>query len=131
MNASRFSRADDPIVPQPSKLQGERLLLGRKMTKPLIVCIPHSLGKAEARRRLKSRFFRVTGNLPILKFDEQAWTDDRLTFRAHAMGQVASGTVDVGERDVRLEIVLPWCCKGLRKRCSAFKERTKLLLDKK
>jgi len=102
------------------------------MTKPLIVCIPHSLGKAEALRRLKSGFSRVTGNLPILKFDEQAWTDDRLTFRAHAMGQVASGTVDVGERDVRLEIVLPWLLQRFAQAVQrAFKERTKLLLDKK
>ena len=40
------------------------------MSKPLIVIIPHVLGKDEALRRLKSVMSRVLGNIPILTFDQ-------------------------------------------------------------
>ncbi len=57
------------------------------MSEPLVVTVPHSLGQEEALRRLKAGFGRVTANIPFLSFDEQSWTDNRMTFRAHAMGQ--------------------------------------------
>ena len=102
------------------------------MSAPLIVSIPHSLGKDEAMRRLKPGFSRATANFPLLKFDEQTWTESRMTFRARAIGQVVSGTVDVGDRDVRLEVVLPWFLQKLAEVVHrAFEDRTKLLLEKK
>ena len=36
------------------------------------------------------------------------WSGDRLTFRASAFGQRASGFIDVYETGVRLEVTLPW-----------------------
>jgi hypothetical protein len=39
------------------------------MSKPLIVIIPHVLGKEEALRRLKSGMTRVLASIPILHFD--------------------------------------------------------------
>ena len=90
------------------------------MSEPLVVSVPHSLGKAEALRRLKSGFARMTPTFPFLTFDEQTWRDDRMSFRAHAMGQFASGTIDVGEKDVRLEVVLPGSCRGSREACRAL-----------
>ena len=83
-------------------LQARLFLLRCWMSDPLVVSVPHSLGKAEALRRLKSGFARMTPTFPFLTFDEQTWTDDRMTFRAHAMGQFASGTVDVGENAAAL-----------------------------
>src|ERR1044071_4850168 len=77
------------------------------MAKPLVVTIPHSLGKQEALRRLKSGMPRVLGGIPVMKVEEETWTDDRLSFKVSALGQAASGTVDVGEDNVRLEVVLP------------------------
>ena len=102
------------------------------MSEPLVVTVPHSLGQAEALRRLKSGFGRVTANIPFLSFDEQSWTDDRMTFRAHAMGQHISGTVDVGESDVRLEVVLPWILQRLAGAVkNAFKESAQRVLEKR
>ena len=31
-----------------------------------------------------------------------------MDFRVHPIGQVAAGTVQVGENDVRLQVTLPW-----------------------
>jgi hypothetical protein len=39
---------------------------------------------------------------------EEVWTGDHLEFRVSALGQGASGSIDVAEDHVRLEILLPW-----------------------
>lgn len=102
------------------------------MSDPLVVLVPHSLGKAEALRRLKSGFARMTPTFPFLTFDEQNWTDGRMSFRAHAMGQLVSGTIDVGESEVRLEVVLPWILQRLAGAVQgAFKKSAQRLLEKR
>jgi Putative polyhydroxyalkanoic acid system protein (PHA_gran_rgn) len=39
---------------------------------------------------------------------EETWTGYHLQFRVSAIGQAASGSIDVTEDQVRLEVVLPW-----------------------
>ena len=102
------------------------------MSRPLIVSIPHSLGREEARRRLKAGMERVTGHIPVMKVDQQAWSGDRMTFRASAFGQVAAGTIDVGESDVRLELSLPWMLQRFGRMVQeAFTRSAQRLLEKK
>jgi hypothetical protein len=61
------------------------------MPQPLIVSIPHSLGKDEAIRRLKSGLSVVEANFGTLfSVQEQTWQGDRLFFRISALGQPAS-----------------------------------------
>jgi Putative polyhydroxyalkanoic acid system protein (PHA_gran_rgn) len=79
------------------------------MPQPLIISIPHSLGKEEAIRRLKSRLAAAQSQFrQLFTVQEEIWSGDRLAFRAAAVGQTASGTIDVAEDHVRLEVVLPW-----------------------
>jgi hypothetical protein len=48
------------------------------------------------------------------------------------MGQFASGTIDVGEKDVRLEVVLPWILQRLAGAVqSSFKKSAQRLLEKR
>jgi hypothetical protein len=102
------------------------------MSEPLIVSIPHSLGKEEARRRLETGLGQATANVPVLKIEEQLWSDDRLTFCVRALGQVASGTIEVEENFVRLRVLLPWMlAKFARAIQSVANARGRLLLDKK
>ncbi len=79
------------------------------MSKPLVVVIPHRLGQAEATRRIKDGIGRARGEFAkLLTIDNERWDDNRLTFSARALGQSASGIIDVGEASVRLEVTLPW-----------------------
>jgi Putative polyhydroxyalkanoic acid system protein (PHA_gran_rgn) len=79
------------------------------MTEPLIVVIPHRLGKDEAARRIKDGFARAKGEFAhLIRIDNDTWEGDRLTFAAAALGQHAHGTIDVTEGGVRLEVTLPW-----------------------
>ncbi len=102
------------------------------MSAPLVVSIPHSLGREEASRRLKSGLTRAALNLPILKIDEERWDGDRMIFRVHAMGQAASGHVDVAEDHVTVEVVLPWLLQRFAEAAqAAIKSRGHRLLTKK
>lgn len=101
------------------------------MAKPFVISIPHSLGKQEATRRLQAGLDR-TVDIPLLKLEEQAWSGDRLTFRAAALGQIATGNVDVGDDTVRLELVLPPLLQKFGAAVqNALTDKTRKLLDKK
>ncbi|HYC16428.1 MAG TPA: polyhydroxyalkanoic acid system family protein [Pseudolabrys sp.] len=79
------------------------------MTEPLVVIIPHRLGKDEALRRIKDGLGRARTEFAwLLSVQEEVWSGDRLTFRVSALGQNASGFIDVYEAAVRLEVTLPW-----------------------
>src|SRR5215475_10788476 len=78
------------------------------MSAPLIVSIPHRLGREEAVRRLKGGLSRTAASFPVLTVDEERWEGDRMFFRVRALAQAASGQIDVAEDHVRLEVMLPW-----------------------
>jgi len=79
------------------------------MSKPLVVSIPHRLGKAEATRRLKDGLGSVQANFGhLFTVQEETWTGERLHFRVSVLSQVASGNIDVADDHVQLEVALPW-----------------------
>jgi len=49
------------------------------MAAPLVVSIPHRLGRDEATRRLKTGLTRAASNIPVLKVDEERWDGDRIS----------------------------------------------------
>jgi hypothetical protein len=102
------------------------------MSAPLIVSIPHQLGREEATRRLKAGLTRAASSIPVLKVDEEKWEDNRMIFRVHAMGQAASGHLDVEDDHVRLEVTLPWLLQRFAEVAqAAIKHRGNLLLTKR
>jgi Putative polyhydroxyalkanoic acid system protein (PHA_gran_rgn) len=103
-----------------------------KMSAPLVVSIPHRLGREEATRRLKAGLTRAASSIPVLKVDEERWQDDRMIFRIRALGQAASGHLDVADDHVRLEVTLPWLLQRFAEVAQvAIRNRGKLLLTKR
>jgi hypothetical protein len=103
------------------------------MSKPLAVSIPHRLGKNEAVRRLKSGLGNAQSNFGhLFTVQEEAWTGDHLQFRISALGQVASGTIDVAEDRVNLEVFLPWLLAKVAEAIQPLIRREgNLMLEKK
>jgi hypothetical protein len=102
------------------------------MSAPLVVSIPHRLGREEARRRLQAGLTRAAASLPVLKVDEEKWDGDRMIFRVRALGQAAAGRVDVEDDHVRVEVTLPWLLQRFAEVAQAtIKNRGKLLLTKR
>jgi hypothetical protein len=103
------------------------------MTAPLVVSIPHRLGREEAVRRLKTGLGQArTSYSNLMSVDEEVWNGDCLTFRLRALGQSASGTIEVQEDHLRLEVALPWLLAKLSERLvPAIRKEGLLLLEKK
>jgi hypothetical protein len=103
------------------------------MAKPFVVSIPHRLGKEEAVRRLKAGLGDVRAHYSgIFSVQEENWVGDHLQFRVAALGQSASGSIDVAEDYVTLQVFLPWLLAKLAEDFQPLvrKEAT-LLLEKK
>ena len=102
------------------------------MPAPLVVSIPHSLGREEAMRRLKTGLARAAASVPVLSVDEERWEENRMIFRVRAMGQATAGHVDVAEDHVRVEVVLPWLLQRFAEAAQAMiRSRGDRLLTKK
>ena len=102
------------------------------MSAPLIVSIPHHLGRDEATRRLKEGMARAASSVPVLHIDEARWEGNRMLFRVTAIGQLASGQVDVADDHVRVEVTLPLLLQRFAEVAqAAIRKRGNLLLTKK
>jgi len=102
------------------------------MSAPLVVSIPHRLGREEAARRLKAGLTRAVSSVPVLKVDEERWDSDHMIFRIRALGQAASGHLDVADDHVRLEVTLPWLLQRFAEVAQvAIRNSGRLLLTKR
>jgi Putative polyhydroxyalkanoic acid system protein (PHA_gran_rgn) len=79
------------------------------MPETLTVLIPHQLGKEEALRRLKAGLDQVELQFrSLFVIQDQVWNENTLHFQMRALGQVVRGTIEVEERQVKLDVMLPW-----------------------
>ncbi|MDB5590016.1 polyhydroxyalkanoic acid system family protein [Enterovirga sp.] len=103
------------------------------MSKPLVVTIPHQLGREAARQRLvagvdtlKAKFADKIGSI------DERWSGDHLDVDVKAMGQSASGSLDVADDHVRVEVSLPWMLAMIAEKAKSYIEKEgQLLLEKK
>ncbi len=100
---------------------------------PLTVSIPHKLGKDEAVRRIQGGAGtlreKFSSQVSIL---EETWTNEHLQFKVAAMGQQASGTIDVADDVVHLALELPYLLHiAAAKIKDLIQKQGNLLLEKK
>jgi hypothetical protein len=101
------------------------------MSAPLVVSIPHRLGREEAVRRLKAGLGRAAASVPVVQVEEERWSGDSMNFRIRALGQIASGQVDVADDHVKVQVVLPWLLQRFAEMAQAtIRKRGQLLLTK-
>jgi hypothetical protein len=68
----------------------------------------------------------------MLQVDEERWEGYRLIFCVRALGQAASGHLDVAEDHARLEVTLPWLLQRFAKAVQvAIRNHGNLLLTKR
>jgi Putative polyhydroxyalkanoic acid system protein (PHA_gran_rgn) len=101
------------------------------MPPPVIVTIPHRLGKEEAKRRLQAGFANVRSHVSSFVVLKDAWAGDHLDFQASLLGKSTTGTVDVADDHVRLEVQLPWVLAMVANKAKALvKRQGQLMLEK-
>ena len=74
---------------------------------PISFDLPHSLGAAEARRRIDGGVGNLKDHIPGAAEVRSAWSGDQLGLQVLAMGQEVNARLDVQESLVRVEMLLP------------------------
>ncbi len=103
------------------------------MSKPLVVVIPHQLGRDGARHRLEAGIGSLKAKFgdKVTSIDER-WTGDHLDVDVKALGQSVSGGLDVAEDHVRVEVQLPWMLAMIAEKAKGYIEKEgQLLLEKR
>lgn len=78
------------------------------MSKAVTLTLPHELGRAEARRRIDEGFASFSRHMGAAAgVLSKSWSGDRLNFAFQALGQSVSGSIDVEDASIRLEVLLP------------------------
>ena len=103
------------------------------MAKPLTVSFTHELGKAEAVRRITDGIAYLRANYADkLAVINERWTGDRLDFSVSALKQTATGSIDVGEEQVTVTVMLPLLLAVLADKArSLIQKEGQQLLEKK
>lgn len=76
---------------------------------PLTIDVPHKLGRAAARARMKARIGDLAGHIPGGFADVQsAWpSENEMALNIKAMGQEIAARLEVEETIVRVHLMLP------------------------
>lgn len=78
------------------------------MNQPISVDLPHSLGRAEARRRIAGNIHKLRDHIPGGTAETQeSWSGDELTLTIAAMGQSVEVRIGVEEKLVHVQVMLP------------------------
>ena len=103
------------------------------MSEPFTFTISHRLGKDEAARRLRKGFAELpTHFTPLFTINDQRWTGDRFDFSLSALAQRVTGTVEVFDDNVRVEVILPTLLARLASQIPGLIQReARLMLEKK
>jgi hypothetical protein len=103
------------------------------MSKPVVVSVPHRLGREEAVRRLKSGLERTRSTFGTqFAVLEENWSGDHLDLRVAMLGQTTNGTIDVADDHVRIAVELPWLLGMVAEKAKALiQKQGQLMLEKK
>jgi len=75
---------------------------------PISVDLPHKLGAEEAKRRIDGGIGKLKDFVPGEAVEvRSAWSGDQLGLQVNAMGQEVNARLDVQDRFVRVELLLP------------------------
>ena len=79
------------------------------MASPTIIDIPHSLGREEAKRRIRARIGELPAHIPGGVAEvKSAWPgEDHMAVDVTALGQSVSALLDIGEAAIRVSLTLP------------------------
>ena len=105
--------------------------MAQGMAQPIQINLPHTLGKFEATRRMRTRIGELPAHIPGgLASVEHRWTaDDRLALDIAALGAKVSAMAEVDEANIRLSVQLPPLLEPFRAKIeTAIRNRATTLL---
>ena len=95
------------------------------MAKTLTITLPHTLGAAEAKRRISGGIESLRQQYASqLSRADVAWRGDRAELKVGALGQTIDARVDVSEDQLHIEVDLPWLLQKLAAPLETFLTRS-------
>jgi hypothetical protein len=125
--------ADKTLPPIGEKRSVLSVFSARFLRKPIVVTVPHRLGRDEAKRRLIDGLQHHVGEqIAAARASlDYSWEEYRLNFSVTAMRQLLVGHTDVEDENIRIEIHLPFLLGMLADPlASRVESDTELLLNK-
>lgn len=88
------------------------------MSREVVVVLPHSLGRDEARRRVADAIQRAQAGIGqgFVNANVQWPREDHADLQVAAMGQSVAAEIDVEDASVRVRVLLPWLLAGFAKK---------------
>ena len=87
------------------------------MSQPIVVSLPHSLGQAEAMRRITAAMEKARADLGnVFSQATVEWRGNHADLKVVAMMQTVTAGVDVFEDSARIELQLPWFLAPVQKK---------------
>jgi putative polyhydroxyalkanoate system protein len=84
------------------------------MSQVITINIPHQLPRDEVRKRIDEAVARAEPQIgPMGGTLQKTWAGDTLDFSLQAVGQAVTGKAFVEDRQVRVEVALPWMLASL------------------
>lgn len=103
------------------------------MPRPVTVIIPHQLGRAEARQRVEASMGRFKEQLAGAGLGkvQHAWAGDSLNLSAEALGQSVTGSIDVRDTELHIEVMLPGLLAGFAEKVAGkLRREGQLMIEK-
>lgn len=100
------------------------------MPAPIVVRIPHSLGRTEARRRIEHGVGQARSMLPsVVTIDPIGANGEKLSLGVHALGQTINADVAIEDECVIVEASVPIFLAPFARKAKTFTQSfaTKLL----
>lgn len=84
------------------------------MSKPLTITLSHTLGTAEAKRRIEERLALLRKEyVDKIGHSEVVWIGDKANIKVSALGQQATAILEIFPELISIEIQLPWLLSAL------------------
>ena len=94
------------------------------MAKAITVVVPHSLGKAEALRRVHDGLEQIVTLLgDKVRVEQAPWADNSVSLSIKALGQTATARISVEDELVRVEGTVPLFLSALSSKAAKFVEQ--------
>jgi Putative polyhydroxyalkanoic acid system protein (PHA_gran_rgn) len=94
------------------------------MAKSIVVILPHDLGATEARRRIAEGLGPLQQSFAGKLTSDVRWSGNHADIDVGALGQKVTAQLEIEEKQVRVEVQLPWLLAALANKITPYLQKS-------